>query len=206
MLRWRSAQHPSRDSRPAAPPLASSRELRARAEANPRVADRAFVHDRYWMNRRGGRTRAGTCHAIVPRDGLDLFHLLGGHCNRVAGPFILAQKDSVGIAISGFPCLSPWTFSVQALSSRPASLPGFTRLEMIVLAVTVPLSRDVRSPVAPAMRRCSSMINCSIMRRICIYMFLSSGKRCERARADRPRKDARRCRSLGHPCESDQSG
>src|SRR3569832_892569 len=50
-------------------------------------------------------------------------------------------------------------FSVPAPPSTPASAPLFTAFAITLVAVTMSLSSRVNSPVAPGMRRCSSMMN-----------------------------------------------
>src|SRR3569832_291365 len=60
---------------------------------------------------------------------------------------------------SSFFCSSPCTFSVPAPPSTPASAPLFTAFAITLVAVTMSLSNSVNSPVAPGMRRCSSMMN-----------------------------------------------
>ena len=50
---------------------------------------------------------------------------------------------------SSFFCTSPWTFSIPALPSVPASAPRLTWLLMIFTAVATALSSPEKSPVEP---------------------------------------------------------
>ena len=63
------------------------------------------------------------------------------------------------VMMSSFFCVSPWTFSVSAEPCRPISGPRLTAQAIFLQDVSTSLSREVKSPVAPGMRRCSSMMN-----------------------------------------------
>ncbi len=63
------------------------------------------------------------------------------------------------VMTSSFFCVSPCTFSESSEPITPISAPLLTTLEMALQAVTTSFSSEVKSPVAPAVRRCSSMMN-----------------------------------------------
>jgi hypothetical protein len=63
------------------------------------------------------------------------------------------------VITSSFFWVSPWTFWLSSAPMTPTRAPLLTALEMTLMAVTRSFSRAVKSPVAPAMWRCSSMMN-----------------------------------------------
>jgi len=63
------------------------------------------------------------------------------------------------VMTSSFFCVSPCTFSESSEPITPSSAPLLTALEIALQAVTTSFSSEVKSPVAPAVRRCSSMMN-----------------------------------------------
>jgi hypothetical protein len=89
---------------------------------------------------------------------VELVHFLGGHAGQVAAPLVGADHDVVGDDVELLLRLALHVF-LSSEPITPSSAPLLTTLEIALQAMTTSFSSEVKSPVAPAVRRCSSMMN-----------------------------------------------